>query len=525
MLDVGGNGEGAVMAGAYVATPAAIVGEGKRLGAERICFWDGSYYFTELDVSEVEALLPRMLAGRFKFQAMSAGRWKDLGRYRHVVDSRLLRELERQTFADEPDFVPAELRAVVSAQPSKFHGALRRLLYDTIERQLLRPVRGGLQAVVEYFSQFEDEWCEDDHFQFFLTYFRVFDRASEHGLAALIKDPQPQAVAELALLLRDALGGAALPVGAEAAARCVIGQVWSLTDRRAAAEEFRPLRAGRGAELIRHFYWDSGALTYYDTDELGTAAEADAGSMVASIEPIRVAEPRASTGVGVSVDPTFFRIYGAWLYFYAQQLPDVDFNVFLCASEEDAEQLVADGDHFVEALSRLNLAARPSNVNLYRMPTPTHVGRATTFYACARFFAASVLLERYSNIYLMDVDLYPADNPMAFFESLEATVLAAPRTETCIAVSPWRRHMAGNVPMNRDIHSTALLEQLQTYIAHGLRNGGDWMLDQNALAYVAESDAVSSGVYESLNAYKRPFFGTRFMATWEANFKRTRQRA
>ena len=496
-----------------------ILSDAIRARAERVCFWDGKFTFVEPELAAIEAVLPAMTAGRYKFQMLVDGRWTDLGRYHKVLDvQRVFAALERRALGEAPGVSVSDLHVAWGINPDRFHTALRRVLYDTLDGHLKKPVAHGLDAMVEYFSGSQHLFLGDEYFEYFFSYLCSMRFAFEEGLLSLIYEPKLERVRNLASLVAERSSDWADSVGALAARDCVVGQILSLVDREAAADRYSRLRATPAAELISFFQWDSGALTYYRSRDLTPSSMVDAEAIVDSIEPLRVCPTANLTGVALSVDPVFYRIYAGWIYFYAQQLPAVDFNIFLCAEAGEADALIEDGDRFAQALGRLNLQGAPANVNIYRMPTPGYVKQRSTFYACARFFAANTLLDRYPNVYLMDADLYLEDDPSGFFAQLTNVAFAAPRTRTAIAVAPWRRYMAGNIAMNRSLLVGSVLKDLQSYMAHGLRHDGTWMLDQNALAFAIENDQGSS--YRELNDFRRAFSTSKFMRTWERNFRR-----
>src|SRR5699024_12114399 len=82
-------------------------------------------------------------------------------------------------------------------------------------------------------------------------------------------------------------------------------------------------------------------------------------------ESLRWLSPEApidkDLGVLISVDSNFFRIYAWLIYYYAQQLPEVDFIVLICGDQAEAQQLLSDGDRFVEGLNALNRSGVPTN--------------------------------------------------------------------------------------------------------------------------------------------------------------------
>lgn len=431
--------------------------------------------------------------------------------------SGILADLAAERVDEPPDL--AALETALATDPAGLHDALRTLASRTLERELARPRPTAFAALASYAHQLGELGHDDEVLNYFRGYFIALDLALRAGLRDVVAAPEPAGVQALANRLRDETDRGSL--GAATAVRSLVGQVLSLCDRDSAAEEFRPIRSGPAGDLVRFYYRDSGALTYYRERELSAISREAGREIVRSITPVREGPARSTVGIGVSVDPAFFRIYAGWLYFYAQQLHDLDFNLFLCGDEAATDEVLFDADNFSEGLGRLNLSGVPENVHVYRVPVPSYVRRPRTFFACARFYAAELMLDRYANVYLMDADLSLMDNPRDYFEAIREVTFGVPQTTNTVSLSAWRRFAAGNIALSRRVLDTPLLELLQTYAAHGLRHGADWMLDQNALAFAVEQDG--SRTFRPLNSFDRPFVTSRFMSTWEGNFRRARK--
>jgi hypothetical protein len=432
---------------------------------------------------------------------------------------QLFAALESADFKRAPDVQGRDLLDAWELKPERAHAMLRKVFYKTVDQQFKNPETDPITGVIGFFTGLRGDLAGNAYFDYFMTYLEVLREGWRLGLASVVVERDGGRASILASHLLTFAGD-----GRPSAVHCVVGQVLSLFDREAAAKHFRAIRDSKDADLVRFFYWDMGALTYFEDSELDRGALADdVRSITDNMKPFSANPAVNDTTIAVSVDPKFFRIYSAWLFFYAQQLPDIDFNFILCADDEQAAELVRDGTVFMEALARLNHNPVPANIHFHAATTPGFVTDAMTFYACARFFALPALLERYTNVYLMDADLYLQDNPTAFLKRLRDVTFSAPATTSAAALSPWRRHMAGNIAANRNLLGSNFLSDLHSYLAHGLRQPASWMLDQNALSYAIER--ADSGVVESLNRFSRPISTSKFMKTWESNFKTaTRQR-
>lgn len=306
--------------------------------------------------------------------------------------------------------------------------------------------------------------------------------------------------------------------GALLAGHAVLGKIHSLADRGLAAEHFAELRTGDAAAVISRFYADLGALTYFSDTEVRTdSAAQDAQELRGAARVVGGSSPTSRTALVISVDPRFFRIYAPYLYFCAQQLPELDLCLLLCGSGAEAKELITDGRRYLAGLDALNHSGIPRNIRHFVMPVPSLAAERRTFYAAARFFAATELLGDYENLYLMDADLAVDAHPGAFLKKVASLPVAVPMSSGPAALSPWRRYMAGNIPLSRSVLETGFLEDLQLYLAHGLRHRDSWMLDQNALSYAVER---FPGAVEDVNDYPRPIRTMRFMSTWESNHRK-----
>lgn len=503
----------------YMVTANQLALRCQELGAGRVCFNNGEYSFSGPTQDEIGRVLSLHAGSKFKLQSINGSKWEDLTRYEPVIDAKKL-------FADISKCDLGSMDSVVIGlagrhYPDRLHPALRRIFYDTIDGHLRNPNSQNLNRVSTYFSTYVEVWNDDERFQYFVTYLQLLDELFGIGLEKFRTSRDVEALEEISEMLisrLDNLGAGSS--GSTAAFRCILGQVTSLTDRRDASTHFSVLRNSEHAELIRYFYYDLGALTYFDEDDLtDEGLSKKAQDIIASICPVEVPETENKVAIALSMDSNFFRIYSAWLYFYAQQLPEIDFNFFLCAPEDEVGKLVSDGAKFVDGLSGLNHSPAPSNIHIYRVPTPEYVVDKITFYACARFFAIDGLLERYQNIYLMDADLYLESDPTTFLRKIKGLTFSVPATTSGHALSPWRRYMAGNVAINREAKGGKLISDLQRYIVKGLHQSGSWMLDQNALAFAIEENPQLEFI--ALNEFKRPFIASKFMKTWETNYRRS----
>lgn len=506
----------------FIASAAEIAAESAAVGAGRVCFHNGKYLFADPTEEAISSALEQSVSGRYKLQAIREGKWTDLSKYAPIFDAASLLSVLMSCDFSAP--VELEARDVIEAmrlKPGKADSVLRKTFYNALDQQAKHPSMTRLPRVLSFFTQLKAGLKEQPRYDYFMSYLSVFHEAQVLGLADIIVSRDRDAVVGIVSDLMSFMEREGQNMGgaAQAAGDCVLGQILSLADRDAASRRFRALRTSEHAALIEFFYWDLGALTYFGADEIEeTVLTTDVQSTIASLIPIHAPDVSNEMAVGVSMDESFFRVYAPWLYFYAQQLPNIDFNFILCAEPDTADSLMREGSVFAQSLASLNRSGEPSNVRVYSMPTPDFVCEAKTFYACARFFALPELLSHYPQVYLMDADLYLSDNPTNYFQRLQEVPFASPDSPGPVGLSPWRRYMAGNIAANQSIADSQLLLDLQSYIVHGLQQPASWMLDQNALAFAAERS--ESGTFLLLNSFKRPFMTSKFMGTWESNFRK-----
>ncbi|GAA1485099.1 hypothetical protein GCM10009625_19030 [Brachybacterium fresconis] len=303
------------------------------------------------------------------------------------------------------------------------------------------------------------------------------------------------------------------------ASNIIFGKLYSYTNRVLAAEHFQRARNLDSGNFLARFYVDLGARTYFtESDVRGNEANARTADILKSIEPVSSRQPTNDTSIVISVDATFFRIYAPTFLYYAQQLPDIDHSIVLCASEEEAWELSEDGNKLLHALDAVNNGGVAPNVHYYRAPVPEFAIEPKTFYASARFYAATLLLQRYSSVTLLDADLTADIDPRPHIRKTKRHSIAAVKSGGYTALSPWRRYMAGNVVVSSGDKSHNALSDMQRYLSLGLGLTDNWMLDQNALAFTVERNLSS---FYNLGGAPRPYTQKPFRETWEKNYRRS----
>ncbi len=502
----------------YRADARQILDEALSAEAERICFrTDSELIFAEVDSVSIESALTGGGTQKFKFQRKENGRWSDVSGYAKVLDTtRLFNDLMRADASSAADIPIDELAEAVSRTRDRFHLALKKILRNLNDRLASQPNSLVINRWRKYFAQLEP-LVHDDYLDYFTAALELLECALDNGLCEIIADADHTKLKPLMQRL-DSCASEYQSIPAQISALNQFGKIYSLIDRSAAADCFRLMKEKDQGNLVPYFYSDMGSQTYYSQRDILDSEAEDRTSAIC--ESLRWLSPEApidkDLGVLISVDSNFFRIYAWLIYYYAQQLPEVDFIVLICGDQAEAQQLLSDGDRFVEGLNALNRSGVPTNIKFLRIPVPNFVVQPKTFYASARFYAARTLLDVYPRLYLMDADLMFTEDPTRYFDRIKDIPFAAPENLGLTYLSPWRRYLAGNIPLNRSILETDFMDDLLNYTSHGLSAQHSWMLDQNAITYAVELNFPATSV--SLNSFNRPLFPPKFRSTWEQNF-------
>lgn len=410
--------------------------------------------------------------------------------------------------ADPP---PTARQVSVAAEkyPPQFATVMQALFYAMSDAVMRFPGRDMISRYVAFTKPWRGAVSTDEA-RFFFGSIDAYQRAVTAGLRDLDWKSSETARTVARGLAADAPGKETIE---GLAWRVLLGQVESIYSREEAVATFREVRDHPRAVLVKDFYRDTGALTYYGEQEIQ-----DRRRDVPTLAEMRTGElgPQASSdrALLISVDPNFFRIYAPMILHNAQQLPSVDFVLLLCAPPSEVATLRDDAETYLAGLAVLNRQAAPQNVRVIAVNTPDWVANERTFYACSRFLALPGLLKEYEGIYAIDADLFMTKDPRSFLKRTAQLTLGITRTEGPLGISPWRRYMAGNVVANRDYLTSPMLARLHDYLSVGLSEPASWMLDQNALTYAVE--AVPG--YRPLTT-PRPMVVGNFMGHWERNYQ------
>lgn len=504
----------------YIVNPSDIVKDAHRLSAERVCLYRNGYKFCSPQEDEVIALLSQfedVRGVKYKLQVREGQKWRDVTKYRMIFDKdKLIRDARRFVSSGERRFLAEDLVSLHHVEPGAFSKLLSNVSYDLITSQYKRINQASIKSVLELFREVRQH-VEAIDLDYMLAYLELYEKLLR--TISTSRHPGLEILARTIEVLEDHLSRYPERFesdGAQIAALNLKGQVLSIQDRSMAAECFAKMRDRDVNGVIGRFYLDMGANTYYQfSDVCGSEIDNRLDSIRDGASLCLSSERRADWCILVSVDPHFFRIYAPLLYFYAQQLPTYDFHFLLVGSDEDIDLLEEEGRAYANSLGALNRCGSPSNVYFSRARVPGFVQNERTFFACVRFLFVDRYLELYPHVYVMDADVFLESDPRPFFEKLSAEAIVLPVTDGLAGLSPWRRHLAGNVSLRANDITLSAIQFLQMYLARGLSDRESWMLDQNAWTCVAERfpDAI-----KNMNEFARPIVQPRFRSVWEANY-------
>lgn len=486
------------------------------MNAGRIVFRaDDEYLFAEPTGQAVLDVIQRSNPSRYKLQELNERRWTNLTKYKPVGSGSLAFEaIQRGDINTAKAVPPSDIARAAELTPKLFHHSLKTVLKEmttgsdnwrkTARIKAMRTILDDISVIIDdtklsYARAAIDLFLSTSQLQFDQPpEYRAVEQTLTDVHNRVEIDPSRYSTCE---------GQIALSL--------TLGKLLSLIDRNQASSHFSKVRRLDDIGLIEYFYSDMGAMTYYSETTLDEEDSRRARKLRESIVNIRDSSNDGDVGVLISVDQHFFRIYAPIIFYYAQQMPKIDYNILICGDMHQGGNLISAADEYMRSLSEMNRSGIPRNVNYFRAPIPEFVAEDKTFFASARFFAAQTMLERYPNVYAMDADLLTDVDPQPYFAEIRTVAFGVPETRGFNYLSPWRRNMAGNMALNRNVLDTSMLEDLQVYLAHGLTSPMSWMLDQNAIAYAVEKN---EGAYADLAKYRRPFRQPKFRASWEKNY-------
>ena len=514
----------------FIKSPQSLVLEAVQHDGGRICFfYDQQYYLCDADLHSATKLFESFVdihKSKYKIQTKQAASWHDCTKYKPVFDFISFDAwFAGLDFLSETPFPCHEATLLLELAPRRFTTCLRKILYNFVATQWKKINLTSAAYFEQFLLAIEPALVTaTKEMRYFFAHARAYIFLIRNGLLSAIKQPNSNSPQKLLDEFDKYIERESLSSDNSAAFVAVSnlrGQILSLYDRESAALEFDNCKK-LDCDLVATFYLDMGVNTYYGVVEVDTKVIADRVAEIKASQKVISDLRKGDLIVTLSVDPDFFRIYMPLLFFYAQQLRDIDFHIVLCADLHIAMDLVNDGAIYCSALARLNAQPPPENVSFSSIAIPKFCNANKTFYACARFFVIDRLLENYSSVFVMDADMTIQEDPRPFFASLAKHKFGLPKTKGLEFLSPWRRYMAGSVFINGTEDNCVLIKEIQIYLTKGLAEGNSWMLDQNALAFALET--TPNGHSFDLNTVKRPMGQPSLRTAWEVNFRARKEK-
>jgi hypothetical protein len=374
---------------------------------------------------------------------------------------------------DEVGDIVARLKGLSEGEQS-IH-LLKKMLYNYLTSQFVGWSLDRERNILAFADLLEKQSDNDIYANYIISYVRAFSDGVrslggwESGRrVALYSNPDPARAAEIV---------AQINAGEGAPREIVRGHVASLFDRELAHRHYS---AALGqADLVGRFYIDQGINTYFSSPE----------SLPRLVEGLnhKVASIRSSARLSLifSMDAVFCSAYLPLVIHYARYLPDYNYHFVFVGADNELSACEEMLKGLVDAQERC-AGRKLENYSYSTMSIPALVKDKTTLYACARYFAACDLLERFEGVYIMDVDIQLTSNPAGYFASMLEQRLCLSRVLHLGQLMPWRRCMAGNVYVSNSEVGRVFLNVACDYMRAGLLCKGSWTLDQNALCYALE---------------------------------------
>lgn len=413
------------------------------------------------------------------------------------------------TSGDREADVPAEILTLdTSVDGPELAGELSRLLYDVFDR------RGGVhkRANALNFSDLERLATKangDDnvsrHVRDFLAYLslygvvdlyfrrhRFWDRRYTDQYFSLPDFFTPAHAEELLSLLHRSPAYA----GGTFSASMLDALVTSTFDRDAAVPMLERAR-GANADMWNSLWIDVGASTYLSREYVDAqrATLKSAAERLATSFTLLTDMPEWSPGDYMflcSCDRFYFRVYfPVWLqmaeYLKARR---VSFHFLLNAPPDDAAHAVEAAGalrHEMGAFRGFDADAYGDNISFSTAPVPDDIADIRTFYATSRFLYARRIAEEYGGpLIISDTDMFFREDPKRFLEAIDFDHIGLSPRRGLDALKPWKRFIANVLVLPYSDRAHEQFRDLEDYVLAGLGLERTWMLDQNAIAYLAE---------------------------------------
>ncbi|GHD08258.1 hypothetical protein [Zhihengliuella salsuginis] len=189
-----------------------------------------------------------------------------------------------------------------------------------------------------------------------------------------------------------------------------------------------------------------------------------------------------------SGDPRFIRTYAPRLFFYMTAFPEFDYHFLIIGSQSEASACASDLVRLQEELAHFqHRTAVPFSASYCEVPDD--VDNIVSFYASARFLFANKQLEGFpAGLWIQDLDLFPDGDFTGHLARMQAADISIVASRSLAGLMPWKRYLAGSVFIRPTTTAGNLLNSVAEYLRFWLTNGGQWMVDQNALSYAIDQN-------------------------------------
>jgi len=188
-----------------------------------------------------------------------------------------------------------------------------------------------------------------------------------------------------------------------------------------------------------------------------------------------------------STDLTYFKKYitnWANANFYFNNLV---FNFGIVTNcKDEYDHCVTSYHSIIKSISDLLNIDIPRNFRFYWIKSEI-INK--TVYACARFYLAKYLVNKYDgDIYISDIDQLVIGDFEKYLEKFKDNKFSVyqPISSGYFSILPGRSHMAGNIYIRNDTKGKKYCEILTNYVGMGLGDKSSWILDQNATRFASE---------------------------------------
>lgn len=406
------------------------------------------------------------------------------------------------------DFLDADKVAQMYAGLKELSGGdraihvLKRTLYNYLTGQFLGWSLERERNIIAFAELIDEDPTHDDYASYLSSYVKAF--------SAAVRAIGGWEAGRKACLYAGSDTGKAVELvsqvnaGSGAAREIVRGHVASLFDR-GLAQKYYSAAFGK-SHIVKRFYIDQGVNTYFASLESQPRLAEDPQHKISQICS------SAKLSLVFSMDAGFCSAYLPLMLHYARYMSDINYHFVFVGSKSEVSACREMLDVLVTAQEKC-AGRKMVNYSCSTMSIPATVKEKVTFYACARYFAASELLEYFEGVYVMDMNIQFTENPATYFSSMWEHDVCLPKGLNLGQLMPWRRFMAGNVFVRNTEAGRAFLSTVVDYMRAGLVCADSWTLDQNALCYAME--VMDMEVYD-LNSRGKPTYQPRVNKLFES---------